>query len=521
MAPAGVSKDERMGSFIRCVTALLGKMLYIDDTAMIAPINITDDTRRQTSSRLRTIPSNFTKLGKHIMISGGSWVFNKKEKGSNNVYGRFRLKSQIPTEDIINCMSFEFSRVGGKIFKKQHQAMETEMPLMLLFICNGTDYSSILSDTRQMLNLAYDDIKTNRMMPEEFNNKDIPEFSLRVNVPRMASNGKKTYNKAFDDYSNQGKKAFHFEVAKEDVAYFKYLSRHAHRLRLNNKFFRKFAKFTATLSNSAPMSDCVSLRRCIQGHLNFHLSSTLITIHALPPLPPRPRPPAGDHWIPPAQVQQVEPPGAGRQIVATDLPSMSARRESKHAQRGLCSERVTLRRRRNQQRALRYRRKEADSRQRQLLETCMKIKSVCINGSIKTTNHNTIMEQLRIRAERFRKQGRLWDEDVEKIIANIKANNKTTEEEADKTTCCTSDNENRWVMEAVEEEGLLQVHGTAPNTKQQGIFRILGENCNGFNNRIGNNKLAKALEIKEDLDIPTCHQKKYSQRTFPSASNAT
>jgi hypothetical protein len=57
------------------------------------------------------------------------------------------------------------------------------------------------------------------------------------------------------------------------------------------------------------------------------------------------------------------------------------------------------------------------------------------------------------------------------------------------------------VLEAVD-EGLLQVHGTAPNTKQQGIFRIMGKNCNGFNNGIGGNeKIAKALDIKEDLDI--------------------
>ncbi len=67
-------------------------------------------------------------------------------------------------------------------------------------------------------------------------------------------------------------------------------------------------------------------------------------------------------------------------------------------------------------------------------------------------------------------------------------------------TSSTSNNENKRVMEAVE-EGLLQVHGTAPNTKQQGIFRILGKNCSGFNNRIGgNNKIAKAMDIKEDLD---------------------
>jgi hypothetical protein len=118
------------------------------------------------------------------MISGGSWAFNKKEKGNNNVYARFRLKSKIPTEDRINQVSFKFSCVGEKdIFKKQHQAMETKTPLMLLFVCNGTNQGSILSDTRQMLDLAYDDIKQDGMMPEEFKNKDIPHFSLCLNVP--------------------------------------------------------------------------------------------------------------------------------------------------------------------------------------------------------------------------------------------------------------------------------------------------------------------------------------------------
>ena len=52
------------------------------------------------------------------------------------------------------------------------------------------------------------------------------------------------------------------------------------------------------------------------------------------------------------------------------------------------------------------------------------------------------------------------------------------------------------------EEGLLQTQGTAPNSKQDGIFRILCKNANGFNNQIsGNQKITKALDIKEDLDV--------------------
>jgi hypothetical protein len=57
------------------------------------------------------------------------------------------------------------------------------------------------------------------------------------------------------------------------------------------------------------------------------------------------------------------------------------------------------------------------------------------------------------------------------------------------------------VLEAVK-DGLLQTHRIAPNTKQQGILRIMGENCNGFSNQIrGNDKIAKAFDIKDDLDI--------------------
>jgi hypothetical protein len=110
------------------------------------------------------------------------------------------------------------------------------------------------------------------------------------------------------------------------------------------------------------------------------------------------------------------------------------------------------------------------------------------------------MEQLRIRAEQFRKQGRLQEDNLEQIIKEITEEGRHEDSES-RNKEEAADNEHKRVMEAVE-EGLLQVHGTAPNTKQPGIFRLMGENCNGFNNRIGGNgKIAKALDIKEELDI--------------------
>jgi hypothetical protein len=133
------------------------------------------------------------------------------------------------------------------------------------------------------------------------------------------------------------------------------------------------------------------------------------------------------------------------------------------------------------------------------LSTCVKLKELYINGKFKTTPHLCIMEQLRIKADRFRKKSRLQDQDIEEIIREIKEGGEQEKESKDSVAATV--NEQKQVMEAVQ-EGLLQIHGLAPNTKQQGIFQIMGENCNGLNNRIrGNEKIAKALDIKEELDV--------------------
>ncbi len=59
MAPKRTTEDEWMTSFIKCVTALLGEMLYVDDMAMIAPINITDDNNASFIKAKADLLKNF------------------------------------------------------------------------------------------------------------------------------------------------------------------------------------------------------------------------------------------------------------------------------------------------------------------------------------------------------------------------------------------------------------------------------------------------------------------------------
>jgi hypothetical protein len=93
---------------------------------------------------------------------------------------------------------------------------------MLLFVCNGTDQASIIPDTKQMLDTALDNIEQNEMLPEEFENKDVPLFTLHLNVPRLSAKTKLSNNEGYDHYKEHRKKAFHFKVAKEEINFFKY-----------------------------------------------------------------------------------------------------------------------------------------------------------------------------------------------------------------------------------------------------------------------------------------------------------
>ncbi len=96
--------------------------------------------------------------------------------------------------------------------------------------------------------------------------------------------------------------------------------------------------------------------------------------------------------------------------------------------------------------------------------------------------HKTIMEHLRLQADRFRKQGRLQEDEMEAIIKEMREE-MVGKEGGDQDSNTARAEEHKRVMEAVK-EGLLQTHGSAPNSKQAGIFRVLCKNANGFNNRI-------------------------------------
>ncbi len=58
--PTGNANEERMNMFIKCITELFGEILYVDNTACIAPLEITDNNKDNYISNKAKLLSNFT-----------------------------------------------------------------------------------------------------------------------------------------------------------------------------------------------------------------------------------------------------------------------------------------------------------------------------------------------------------------------------------------------------------------------------------------------------------------------------
>ena len=285
----GSTSAENMNQFSKGIKGWLNELLIVDPNLAFVPLCISDTAPANQWKKPSDVPSNFTKLGKVIQINGGSWCFDpKKDKPTNDIYANVRIKSTVPLEELLQAVSFEWKRIGGGSLQvKKHQSLYTETPYMLLFVNNRTEESSIVRDVKMMFGIAREQLREENLLPDEFerDEDDEVEFALRVNGPRMPGETRKKKKKGKDDsydrLNDQGKKVFHLEVAKEDIREFSLLAEYCHRTRLDKEVFGKFASLTACLTNASPSGDMSRLRRCITGHLNFHLSSTTTIIEGI------------------------------------------------------------------------------------------------------------------------------------------------------------------------------------------------------------------------------------------------
>ena len=163
------------------------------------------------------------------------------------------------------------------------------------------------------------------------------------------------------------------------------------------------------------------------------------------------------------------------------------------------------RRTRNQRRAQAFRTRDETQRRIRLIDKFGNIKHIIRNGKMAAGNVDTIMTAIDRRARRVVDAETLRELQREALI----------EEAIDETGTVgelPSAVEERFLREhftrqeleevrAIDDD-LMKVHGRAPQSKREGVVRLLYENINGLNNRMsGNTKLDRGREMLDELEV--------------------
>ena len=131
-------------------------------------------------------------------------------------------------------------------------------------------------------------------------------------------------------------------------------------------------------------------------------------------------------------------------------------------------------------------------------------------GQMNRTKHGKVLSALEKRALRYK--NRFCREELKDGNEIDETGTVATEGLTDEDTVnSNSSGEEKCRAEILQQEMLeasgvsdevLTVHGVAPGTKSDGVFRLVYENCNGLLNKISNNdKLEKAREIIDELEV--------------------
>jgi hypothetical protein len=132
-------------------------------------------------------------------------------------------------------------------------------------------------------------------------------------------------------------------------------------------------------------------------------------------------------------------------------------------------------------------------------------------GQMCTTSHSSVLAALENRARRFRGRGKLTCADDHLVSAAWAVDETGTvdtsfllhsESDISEQLAITELQERNRVTELGISEEVLKVHGVAPQSKGEGVIRLIYKNVNGLSNKLcDNEKVDKAKEIHDKLEV--------------------
>jgi hypothetical protein len=136
-----------------------------------------------------------------------------------------------------------------------------------------------------------------------------------------------------------------------------------------------------------------------------------------------------------------------------------------------------------------------------------------IEGRMNITSHNAVLTALEARANRFTTRGKLPTLD-ERLLSSALDKTGTIDvpqcvedrvdgiwgKESERLTLLKQQEHNN-LRELSITDDVQRIHGVLPQSKGEGVIRLIYENVNGVNNRLCNNdKVEKAKELIDELE---------------------
>ena len=128
-------------------------------------------------------------------------------------------------------------------------------------------------------------------------------------------------------------------------------------------------------------------------------------------------------------------------------------------------------------------------------------------GHMNRTKHAKVLTALEKRALRYKNRCLGVDSDTHRgdtidETGTVDTAGLTSDESEDEGENQAEVRQREMLEASGVSDEVLEVHGVAPGTKTDGVFRMIYENCNGLSNKIsGNDKLEKAKEIIDELEV--------------------
>jgi hypothetical protein len=191
--------DNKYAAYVKQI-GLLFKNIKLVDKMAIMHTSIKSETAKPLGSKSE-MNDNMTIFLGYAPVGSNSNVFkpkknNNKKKGQCGNHKPDMIKpsmcptlifsSNIDLNIITSQVTHEFCCAGGFYFrKKQLQCIELCTTFIIIYLYTFNDIATICSELNSLLELAYEGMQNNFILPEEFEHHKLQEINIRKRVPKL------------------------------------------------------------------------------------------------------------------------------------------------------------------------------------------------------------------------------------------------------------------------------------------------------------------------------------------------